>query len=145
MALKYNTETAVERDIKTQNQADYTYFSNNNIEQQSQNQIFTSVLSLNTSGTDSETLTESIILTEVNINISGYASSHNSSRLDVYIGAEIIRSMVVQFNLNEEPINVIEKINLPNIVVDAETILKIVITEQPNILGYYNVSFIGYF
>lgn len=117
MALKYNTETAVKRDIKTQNNADYTYLSDNNIEQQSQNELVSYSNDTFGDGDHNQTVTEDFIATQAQISVRcGDNTTTGAADAIVYINGEVVAVCKVESQIGESKANSIS-VPLPNIIV----------------------------
>lgn len=124
MALKYNRDTAVERDIKTQNQTDYTYYSDNNIEQQSQNELISYSNDGFGDGDHNQTVTSDFVATQAQLSVRcGDNASTGAADAIVYINGEIVAVCKVESQAGESKANSIS-VPLPNIIVRTGYIIN---------------------
>lgn len=124
MALKYNTETAVERDFKSQNDVDSTYYSDVNIQQNSQNELESYSEYAYGDGNHYHTVTADFIATQAQISVecgddttTGYASGV------IYINNELIIAATVSSEAGESKASAVA-VPLPNILVRKGQIIN---------------------
>ena len=142
MGLLYNRDTSVERDIKQKSQAEYTYLSENNIEQDQQNELSLYNFSPTQEGTYTEIVTDDFTLTQLSCFLqSGTTSTKNHS---LYINDELILKWNCAPLAGEEQ-RIEKEIKFPNVIIRKDSILKLVATESGAQGLSCNYTFIGYY
>jgi hypothetical protein len=142
MALRYNKETAVERDIKTQTDSNYSFLEGQNVGQESQNELSLYNFTPTQEGTYTQEVTQDFILTNISCFLQSGSSSTKTNVL--YIDAEKITELRASPTVAGDNTVVEKEIAFPNVLVRQGSELKLVATESGAQQLNCSYSFIGY-
>lgn len=142
MPLKYNRETSVDRDIKTQNKSEYTFYSENTLEQQSQNEKFNFSADMGLAETQSYTLVNDIVLTSIQYTVWHNLSGGSSETIHIYIDNTLI--IHSHLSTSTEAQQDSQNIVIPNWKLKKGQTISAVTANAGAGLGGGSVAFIGY-